>query len=108
MHPTLSPGLPAFTSAVSQIASDRTWLITANRVYALTRDEASPNFQTCVGLASIVFARHRALPQHIEFLKPDGSVYLDAAKAEMFEWIRAERTRLRASISELAKGDPKL
>lgn len=74
-HPNLKSGLPGFTSAVSCVADDRTWLVTARRTYALSAEEKVPEESTCIGLVSVLFERHRALPQRIEFLKANGSVF---------------------------------
>lgn len=100
-HPNLAPGLPTFTSSVSQVADDRTWLATANRIYSLSAEEDLPGKPACVGLVSVLFERHHALPRRIEFLKRDGSVYLDVSKREMAEWLKVERAQLRTAIEEL-------
>ena len=87
------------TSQVRSISADRRQLITQHTTYDLSRE--IPEFPASFRREHVWMLYHKArktVPQRVEWLRPDGSIYAAADSAEIKTSIKAEEESRRTGL----------
>jgi hypothetical protein len=100
-HPRLAWGEPAVTSAIEQIASDRTWLKSANRVYRLTDEADALQREFRETIVFLIFRNTGGIAKRVEWLDRNGTPYIAWDQAQQRTIIGQEMERRAALYQAL-------
>ena len=100
-HPRLACGEPAVTSTIEQIAGDRTWLKSVNRVYRLTDEADRLQQEFCETVVLLIYRNSGGIAKRVEWLDRDGSPYLSWDQDQQRRIIEKETARRAALYQAL-------